>query len=333
MAALERLRSRTTTANSGRVRSPSALLRLLSEVREPLALLGLAFTDTSYAVDFDTGSSDLFLPGKDCGDTCSGHTAYDTSKSSTAKDLGQQFTLKYGDGSTVNGEVFSDTVSIGGLTATNQSVGAAKQYSDGFASKQFSPDGLMGMAFEQISEYKAPPVFQSLVNDKQVGSAEFGFTLLESGSELYLGGVDKSKVSGDLTYTAVTTPGYWQIKFDGVKMSGGNSTGSGNGTRIINKRDSTDAIVDTGTTLVYGDSATVKGIYDKIPGAKDASATAGQGLYTIPCSAVPDGITVSIEGKDFPISKDTFSLGPVSDGSSDCVGGFVADDSMGKQYC
>ena len=177
-------------------------------------------------MDFDTGSSDLFLPGKDCGDTCSGHTAYDTSKSSSAKDLGQQFSLKYGDGSTVSGEVFSDTVSIGGLTASNQSVGAAKQYSDGFGSAHFPPDGLMGMAFEQISEYKAPPVFQTLVKEKQVGSAEFGFTLLESGSELYLGGVDKSKVSGDLTYTAVTTPGYWQIKFGGVKMAGG----SGNGT-------------------------------------------------------------------------------------------------------
>ena len=78
----------------------------------------------------------------------------------------------------------------------------------------------MGMAFEQISEYKAPPVFQTLVKEKQVGSAEFGFTLLESGSELYLGGVDKSKISGDLAYTAVTTPGFWQIK----------PGGSGNGT-------------------------------------------------------------------------------------------------------
>ena len=130
------------------------------------------------AVDFDTGSSDLFLPGKDCGDTCSGHTAYDTSKSSTAQDLGQQFSLQYGDGSTFSGEVYSDTVTIGGLTASNQSVGAAKQYSDGFSSKQFPPDGLMGMAFEQISEYKAPPVFQTLVKEQQVGSPEFGLTLL-----------------------------------------------------------------------------------------------------------------------------------------------------------
>ena len=55
-----------------------------------------------------------------------------------------------------------------------------------------------------------------LVQEKRVGWAEFGFTL----SELYLAGVDKSKISGDLAHTAVTTPGFWQIK----------PGGSGNGT-------------------------------------------------------------------------------------------------------
>ena len=116
-----------------------------------------------------------------------------------------------------------------------------------------------------------------LVREKQVGWAEVGFTL----SELYLGGVDKSKVSGDLTYTAVTTPGYWQIKFGGVKMAGGSGNGtSSNDTRAVNKRDATDAIVDTDTTLLYGDSATVKGMYKK--------------KHERPR-------TVTIEGKDFPI--------------------------------
>ena len=67
-------------------------------------------------VDFDTGSSDLFLPGPDCGSTCSGHTTYDPSSSSTSKDVGKSFSLAYGDGSTVSGEQYTDTVSIAGLT-------------------------------------------------------------------------------------------------------------------------------------------------------------------------------------------------------------------------
>ena len=97
---------------------------------------------TKFTVDFDTGSSDLFLPGPDCGSTCSGHTTYDPSSSSTSKDVGKTFSLSYGDGSTVSGEQYTDTVSIAGLTATGQTLGAAKQYSTGFQSSQFPADGL-----------------------------------------------------------------------------------------------------------------------------------------------------------------------------------------------
>ena len=69
----------------------------------------------SYAVDFDTGSSDLFVPSKDCDSSCSGHKAYDPSASFTSHDLGKTFTLQYGDGSTVSGEQYSDKVLIAGL--------------------------------------------------------------------------------------------------------------------------------------------------------------------------------------------------------------------------
>lgn len=124
-------------------------------------------------VDFDTGSSDLFLPGPDCDSSCSGHTTYDPSSSSTSNDVGKTFSLSYGDGSTVSGEQYTDTVTIAGLTvsllpdmnsvaridyndcsqATKQTLGAAKTYSSGFESSNFPADGLMGMGFKSISDY------------------------------------------------------------------------------------------------------------------------------------------------------------------------------------
>lgn len=67
-------------------------------------------------MDFDTGSSDLFLPGSTCGSTCSGHTLYNPSSSSTAKNVGKTFSLAYGDGSTVSGEQYTDVVTLAGLT-------------------------------------------------------------------------------------------------------------------------------------------------------------------------------------------------------------------------
>ena len=68
------------------------------------------------AVDFDTGSSDLFLSSVGCGASCSGHTLYDPSASSTARDLFKPFSLSFGDLSTASGEQYTDVVKIAGLT-------------------------------------------------------------------------------------------------------------------------------------------------------------------------------------------------------------------------
>ena len=70
----------------------------------------------SYTVDFDTGSSDLFLPGSLCVVNCAGHKVYNPANSSTAVARLKPFVLTYGDGSTVSGEQYTDTVTIAGLT-------------------------------------------------------------------------------------------------------------------------------------------------------------------------------------------------------------------------
>lgn len=62
------------------------------------------------------------------------------------------------------------------------------------------------------------PVFQTLMKQGKTSAGVFGFTLLTSGSELYLGGIDTSKFSGSLTYTPVTDEGYWQIKLGGASV-------------------------------------------------------------------------------------------------------------------
>lgn len=274
---------------------------------------------TYCAVDFDTGSSDLFLPGVKCSDeNCTGHKVYDTSESSTAVDAGIPFSLAFGDGSTVSGDQFNDTVTVGRLTATNQRIGASSSYSDEFALEKFPPDGLMGMGFPQISVFGANPFFQSLIAQGKTQENVFGFTLLpsEQDSELFLGGTDSTKFSGSLTFTPVTQVGFWQIELGGVKV-GGKS--------VVNTK---SAIVDTGTSLVIGDVASVQAIYKAIPGSKDASGVIGNGFFTVPCKSVPDNVGLTFGDKTFTISAETFNLGLVSAGSPDCVGGIIADDSL-----
>ncbi|KIM26783.1 hypothetical protein M408DRAFT_177621 [Serendipita vermifera MAFF 305830] len=274
----------------------------------------------SFKVDFDTGSSDLFLPASTCGTTCSGHTKYNPSSSSTSKALGKSFSLAYGDGSTVSGKQYKDTVKIAGLTSTSQTLGSATQYSDGFSSANFPADGLMGMGFQSISEYNAPPVFQSLVSQGQTSSGVFAFKLAQSGSELTVGGLNSALYSGSPTYTPVTQEGYWQIQFSSLKVGSTSVVGS------------TSAIVDSGTTLVIGSTSGVKAFYAKIPGSADASSTVGEGFYTFPCSTTLPAVSFTIGGKALTMAASSINFGPVSEGSSKCVGSIVADASIGSQF-
>jgi cathepsin D len=71
-------------------------------------------------------------------------------------------------------------------------------------SKNFLPDGLMGMGFQYISDYNAPPVFQTLISEGVVTSQVFGFKFATSDSELYLGGTNSALYTGDFTWLPLT---------------------------------------------------------------------------------------------------------------------------------
>ncbi|KAN0138185.1 eukaryotic aspartyl protease [Lactarius tabidus] len=266
----------------------------------------------TFTVDFDTGTSDLFLPGPECDSTCDGHMLYHPSASSTSSDFQQTFELQYGDGSTVSGEQYTDTVTLAGYQATRQRLGAAATYSSGFQSDQFPADGLLGMAYESISSYGASPVFQSLVSQGQVSNPVFSFYLATSDSELYIGGTNQDYYTGSFTYMPVTTQGHWQGSFGGISV---------NGATVV---PSASAIIDTGSSLVVGDTQSVQAVYNQIPGSKDV----GDGTWTIPCD-FNTPISITFSGKEFQISPSTFNLGPDSSGSSTCIGGFGASDDLG----
>ncbi|KAI9453012.1 acid protease [Lactarius psammicola] len=268
----------------------------------------------TYTVDFDTGSGDMFLPASNCDSTCSGHTLYEPSKSSTSKDLGRAFKLQFGDGSTVtvSGKQYTDTVTLAGYKATAQRLGAAKVYATGFQSDQFPADGLLGMAYKSISNYRANPVFQTLVSQGQVSTPVFSLYLAESGSELYIGGTNQNYFKGSFTYMPVTTQGYWQGSLDGISV---------NGKTIVSGK---GAVIDTGTTQVVGDTRSVRAIYAQIPGSKDA----GSGTWTIPCD-FNTPVSITFSGTVFEISNSTFNLGPESSDLSTCLGGIAASDAFG----
>lgn len=75
----------------------------------------LGSTNESAPVLCDTGSADFFLPGPNCGDACDGHKLYNPNSSSSAEALGRTFEVEYADGSMATGDLYTDTVSLGGF--------------------------------------------------------------------------------------------------------------------------------------------------------------------------------------------------------------------------
>lgn len=119
-----------------------------------------------------------------------------------------------------------------------------------------------------------------------------------------------------IRFTNAIYQGYWQVALDSISTGGSEALSS------------QDAIIDTGTTLIVGTSSNVAKFYDSVKGSKKAPSSAGlgEGFYTVPCDSIPS-ISLTFGGKSFDVDSTSFSLGPVSSGSSDCVGGIAAQDT------
>ncbi|KAG6823933.1 hypothetical protein H0H92_008573, partial [Tricholoma furcatifolium] len=271
-----------------------------------------------FSVQFDTGSSDLFVPGSRCtSSACSDHHKYTPSSSTSSKDLGRKWRIEFADNSTASGELYDDVVVIGKVSARSQAVGAATKYSDDFVVSSFPADGLSGMAFPEVSTFNATPFLFTLYAQGQIDVPQVGFKLADK-PQLTVGGIDFDLIDTDtLVWTPVTTRGYYQVALDDFII---------NGTPMPAGY---DAIIDTGTTVIYGTSHIVAKFYAAIPGAKEASKTVGFGFYTYPCDAVVNA-TLVFDGQPFEIKTENFNLGQVSSGSSDCVGGIAANDDSEK---
>ncbi|KAG5220087.1 acid protease [Salix suchowensis] len=222
-----------------------------------------------YKIDFDTGSSDLFLPSSDCKKNCDGHTLYDSSKSETSKPLEKDFTLQYGDGSTVNGLQFTDTVTIAGVTAETRLLDRQRSIRR-LLIEELPRRRLMGMGYESISRRRFP-VFQSFVSQKKVSKPVFAFKLAR-GIELTLGGLTPS-----------------------VQGSSENHPRLQSSTKLSQRPKRHPRLVQ----------ASIRSMQEH-----------------------PE-ISLTFAGKTFPVTKETFSLGAVEEGSEDCVAG-VASAEVGS---
>ncbi|KAJ1425447.1 aspartic peptidase domain-containing protein [Ochromonadaceae sp. CCMP2298] len=125
------------------------------------------------------------------------------------------------------------------------------------------------MAFDVLSVNSVPTPFDNLVSQGLIDNAQFAFYLgdsREDKGELILGGTDPAHYTGDITWVPLLSATYWEITLGGLDIDGTSYTTG------------VKAIVDSGTSILTADSATVAAIAASI-GAKEIIA----GEYLVAC--------------------------------------------------
>lgn len=245
-----------------------------------------------------------------------GQTVYTSSKSSTSKTVsGATWSIEYGDGSSSSGNVVTDVVTIGGATVTGQAVELAEKVSDEFVSDSGS-DGLLGLAFDSINTVSPNPVktffFNALSSlESPVFTANLGY---HTPGTYDFGFIDTAKYSGAITYASVNTAnGFWEITGAGYAV--GSATF---------KSLSIDAIVDTGTTLLYVPVAVSNAYWATVSSAKNSESEGG---WIFDCSATLPDFTFGVGSSKFVIPGDFINYAPVE--GTTCFGGIQPNTGIG----
>ncbi|KAJ2723526.1 hypothetical protein GGI07_002564 [Coemansia sp. Benny D115] len=178
-----------------------------------------------FLVNFDTGSSDLWVPSIGCtSPTCLNHRQYNRNESHSYvrqkiergnKDT-RKFRVEYGTGM-VTIEPAKDTLKWGSLTAHNVSFGETTNMTPDFDA-QF--DGLFGMAFPSLSSPMMEPPFIAMARKRMLNSNQFSITLGEAGGRLDLGKVpDHPLATSSVTWLKIIKPQFWAVNVVGIDIT------------------------------------------------------------------------------------------------------------------
>jgi len=277
--------------------------------------IGLGTPPQDFKVVMDTGSSNLWVPGSECGSiACYLHSKYDSSSSSSYKKNGSEFGIRYGSGE-VSGYISEDTLHIGDLKVKKQLFGeATNEPGLAFAFGRF--DGILGLGYDTIAVNQIPPPFYNMISqdllDEPVFSFYLGDTSKGTDSVCTFGGVDKSAYEGKMVKLPLRRKAYWEVNLDAITF--GEETAD---------MDNTGAILDTGTSLIAMPTDYAE-LLNKQIGAKKGF----NGQYTVECDkrdSLPD-LTFTLSGYNFTISAFDYIL----EVQGSCISSFQGIDLGGN---
>lgn len=216
----------------------------------------------------DTGASESWVMHANCTvKACQMHNTFGTEVSDTLNVTDEKWDVEYGSGR-VEGVIVKDSASLAGFDL-DLAFGAVLHASSHFES--YPMDGILGLGPSQAARVKT---FLQSISDKKLFDKNIMAISLQravdkaTDGQLTFGDVDKSKYTGDFTYTdIIEETNRWEIPIDDMVV-GGESVGFSN----------KSAVIDTGTSFILIPMPDAEAFHAKIPGSKKNSD-----YFTIPC--------------------------------------------------
>eukprot|EP00771_Trimastix_marina_P001787 gnl/Trimastix_PCT/289.p2 GENE.gnl/Trimastix_PCT/289~~gnl/Trimastix_PCT/289.p2 ORF type:complete len:442 (-),score=126.60 gnl/Trimastix_PCT/289:105-1430(-) len=259
-----------------------------------------------FKVVYDTGSSTLWVPSKDCKDmSCELHSQFDHSQSSTYVKNGTEFGIRYGTGE-IHGYLAQDVCTFGGAQIPDQVFGeVTHEKGDVFMAAAF--DGISGMGYPSLAGGVTPP-FDNLWKYGLIDKFQFQFWMSYKKGAMILGGEDPKYRVGDYHWIDLISQTYWEIPMQDLSVNG-KSMG-------FCQPPYCKAIVDTGTSATAGPTDAVMKLWDEI-GEVDIGC---KGIEKLP------NVDLSINGKNYTMTPQEYVIKVELLGIKQCILGFIPMD-------
>ncbi|KAJ2743389.1 hypothetical protein GGI20_003774 [Coemansia sp. BCRC 34301] len=273
--------------------------------------IGVGNPPQKFSVIFDTGSSNIWVPGEACrSSACVAHRRFDKSRSSTFLAKQQKIEIQYGTGF-IAGDVGLDTVQVSSaVILRNQSFALTSLEDKTFDMPRSQFDGLFGLGFTGGAEGGVEAPVDTMLRENILQEPLFGVKLYSSNNkgngEITFGAYDR-RYREKLTWLDVYGDYFWATTMEGIFYGDEPANYLYGADRINNltntmtaqqkARASRKALLDTGSSLIYGDPLSLAAMSTRI----GANPLTGE----IPCSAV-----ASLKPFHFVMGGKPFSMNP-----------------------
>ncbi|KAJ8502383.1 hypothetical protein ONZ45_g11815 [Pleurotus djamor] len=334
-----------TLAEGHPTAAPSFAKRALNETNKGITTVSLAHDGQSYfsvlevgginfRVALDTASSDLWLASSGCvTPTCEAvppyPLTYDSPTFASVNNNQTAFNASYADDTFANGFVARERVTLANLTIPDQAFGVITESNVSLTDRS---SGLLGLGFPRLSGINetvtnSTPFFANLAQRGLLEYPLFGVRLTKNNSgSLSLGAIDASVVmepnniswnpvvqfSPFATENNVSSYLQWAIPLEAFSINDTLLAPMPTYTNVTNNM--SIALIDVGTSGIYGPIQDVTRFFSEIPGARLVEPW----QWAIPCdTAIPISFTFGQHA--FSLDPSDYIIGPASGNPNLCL--------------